>query len=127
VIELALRPAWMRQALCRNTDADLWHPQRGRNPATVLRNVCRACPVRTDCAAYAVSLGRECQGFWAAMSYKERTRLRARGRVLVGDDELTYDRTTGNVEVVTVGPTLDPATALAQLAAWPELSVARSA
>ena len=77
-------------------------------------------PGTEDCATFAVSLGRDAQGFWAGLSYPERTRLRARGRVRVGGDELTYDKATGQVEVVAVGPTPDATTASTMLAAWPD-------
>ena len=46
------RPACHAEALCRCGDPDLWHPHRGSQLGTLrtLRDVCRSCSVRAECA-----------------------------------------------------------------------------
>jgi WhiB family redox-sensing transcriptional regulator len=65
---------WMESALCRQTDAELWFPDRENpNPAGLIRsiraaqNVCRSCPVQTECLDYALS-NNEKFGVWAGIN-----------------------------------------------------------
>ena len=65
---------WMESALCRQTDAELWFPDR-ENPntdgfITTIRRaqtVCRSCPVQTECLDYALS-NNEKFGVWAGIN-----------------------------------------------------------
>ena len=78
---------WQRLGLCRGRDsAQFFHPDgergasRGRRE-TAAKSVCRACPVRAECAAQALST-REPYGVWGAMTEHERS-LIARSEVRV--------------------------------------------
>jgi len=75
---------WQRLGLCRGRDsAQFFHPDgergasRGRREAAA-KNVCRACPVRAQCAAQALAT-REPYGVWGGFSEGERLRLLAVG------------------------------------------------
>ena len=69
------RDSWRRQALCAG------HPDRGAwfsdEPDEIRRAkaVCRACPVSTECLAFALKTGPH-DGIWAGTSRYERRRLR---------------------------------------------------
>ncbi|HMK62981.1 MAG TPA: WhiB family transcriptional regulator [Acidimicrobiales bacterium] len=66
---------WRKQALCAG------HPDRGawfsEDTAVTKRAqaVCRACPVREDCLAFAVGTGQR-DGIWGGMTPYQRRRLR---------------------------------------------------
>jgi WhiB family redox-sensing transcriptional regulator len=71
---------WQRLGSCRGRDsAQFFHPDgergasRGRREAAA-KNVCRACPVRAECAAQALST-REPYGVWGGFTESERLRL----------------------------------------------------
>ncbi|GAA3267214.1 WhiB family transcriptional regulator [Dactylosporangium vinaceum] len=75
---------WQRLGLCRGRDsAQFFHPDgergasRGRRE-TAAKNVCRACPVRAECAAQALTT-REPYGVWGGFTEGERLRLLALG------------------------------------------------
>jgi WhiB family redox-sensing transcriptional regulator len=75
---------WQRLGLCRGRDsAQFFHPDgergasRGRRESAA-KNVCRACPVRAECAAQALTT-REPYGVWGGFTEGERLRLLALG------------------------------------------------
>jgi WhiB family redox-sensing transcriptional regulator len=75
---------WQRLGLCRGRDStQFFHPDgergasRGRREATA-KSVCRACPVRAECAAQALT-SREPYGVWGGFTEAERLRLLAIG------------------------------------------------
>ncbi|GAA0717471.1 WhiB family transcriptional regulator [Dactylosporangium roseum] len=75
---------WQRLGLCRGRDsAQFFHPDgergasRGRREAAA-KSVCRACPVRAECAAQALAT-REPYGVWGGFTEGERLRLLALG------------------------------------------------
>jgi len=75
---------WQRLGLCRGRDsAQFFHPDgergasRGRRE-NAAKNVCRACPVRAECAAQALAT-REPYGVWGGFTESERLRLLAIG------------------------------------------------
>jgi WhiB family redox-sensing transcriptional regulator len=71
--------AWMVEALCAQTDPESFFPGKGE-PTGPARLVCLACPVRSECLAYAVRRN-ERDGIWGGTSPRERRVLR---RELVG-------------------------------------------
>ena len=96
----ALRPiieAWEWQAvgLCRDrATAQFFHPdddlgrisRRLREAAA--KRLCASCPVRTDCATHALTVGEE-YGVWGGFTETERSRLRDVGwHDAVGEDRL---------------------------------------
>ncbi len=74
--DLAADRAWMDEGLCGQVDPDLWYPEDG-NAAQAKRakQVCRGCPVRAECLAYALDAAEE-HGVWGGRGLKERRRLR---------------------------------------------------
>jgi WhiB family redox-sensing transcriptional regulator len=66
--------SWADQALCAQTDPDVWFPPiGGRNDAA--KAICAACPVTAECLAYALESGQE-EGIWGGTSAVERRHLR---------------------------------------------------
>lgn len=68
---------WMKQALCRETDPELFFPpsENHRRQVNEAKSVCRQCPVVHDCAGYAIerpALG----GIWGGTTDTERRRIR---------------------------------------------------
>jgi WhiB family redox-sensing transcriptional regulator len=77
-IELLLtRPAWMARGACRGAGSEIFFPERGESlePA---RAYCDRCPVREECASYALEISREglLPGVWAGTSERTRRQLR---------------------------------------------------
>ena len=75
---------WQRLGLCRGRDsAQFFHPDgergasRGRREAAA-KQLCRACPVRAECAAHALAT-REPYCVWGGFTEAERLRLLATG------------------------------------------------
>ena len=67
------RPAWMRDALCREYSGEMFFPGTGASfePA---REVCRRCLVREACLAFALE-HEEPDGCWGGLSGQERRAL----------------------------------------------------
>jgi WhiB family transcriptional regulator, redox-sensing transcriptional regulator len=78
--------AWMADGLCAQTDPDAFFPDRGESPRPA-KSVCAACPVRAECAAYALERG-ERFGIWGGLSERERRAIRRRGRAGDLDSEV---------------------------------------
>jgi WhiB family redox-sensing transcriptional regulator len=89
---------WQRYGACRGRDSgQFFHPDGERGASRLRReiaakSICRACPVRAQCAAHALTV-REPYGVWGGFTETERLRLlaagwedlvRAPGRVDVG-------------------------------------------
>jgi hypothetical protein len=73
VAEATIGP-WTARAQCAETDPELFFPPKG-DPATAARAICRRCPVREDCLAYALDAGEE-YGIWGGLDPAERNNLR---------------------------------------------------
>ena len=75
---------WQRNGACRGRDsAQFFHPDGERGASRLRReiaakSVCRACPVRAECAAHALA-AREPYGVWGGFTESERVRLLATG------------------------------------------------
>ena len=66
---------WRRQALCAgHPDQGAWFAEDGA-AAQRAKAVCRACPVRSECLAFAVATG-PYDGIWGGTTPYERRRLR---------------------------------------------------
>lgn len=76
-------PRWMRDGACMNSDdADLWFPtgdatEEARQQAEEAKTVCRGCPVRAECAAYAQA-DPSLSGVWGGTTKQERAAIRRR-------------------------------------------------
>jgi WhiB family transcriptional regulator, redox-sensing transcriptional regulator len=70
---------WRREALCRDTNPDLFFPVGTTGQALVqidqAKQVCRACPVQADCLEFALSTNQD-SGIWGGTSEEERRKLR---------------------------------------------------
>ncbi|GCD38015.1 transcriptional regulator WhiB [Streptomyces chrestomyceticus JCM 4735] len=69
---------WMDEALCAQTDPDLFHPEDNNRYATA-RKLCATCPVRTQCEEHAArvegDVSRERRhGLWAGHTPYARAR-----------------------------------------------------
>lgn len=63
-------------AVCEDAvDADVWCPTERDDPSLVVA-MCMACPVRPECAAYAIAAG-ERGGIWGALTPAERVAVRS--------------------------------------------------
>lgn len=68
-------PGWMGEALCAQTDPEVFFPTIGRAGAEAKR-VCAVCPVRQDCLEYGIENG--LQGIWGGVGERNRQEERAR-------------------------------------------------
>jgi WhiB family transcriptional regulator, redox-sensing transcriptional regulator len=70
---------WRAQALCRDTDPELFFPIGTTGAALVqieqARAVCRQCPVQADCLEFALTTNQD-SGIWGGTSEEERRVLR---------------------------------------------------
>ena len=81
---------WRRNAICSDTDPDLFFPVGTTGYALVqidrAKQVCDECPVKIDCLDYALETNQD-SGIWGGTSEEERRILRrrvaGRQRVLV--------------------------------------------
>ena len=68
---------WRDNALCAQTDPEVFFPDRGQSNAPAKR-ICARCEVRAECRDHALS-AREPFGVWGGTSEKDRQRMRRRG------------------------------------------------
>lgn len=70
-------PSWMDQAICPETDPELFHPETAGHAYIVreAKAVCARCPVRDECLEYALAID-ERWGIWGGLLPSERDRLR---------------------------------------------------
>lgn len=73
LLDLLVRPAWMRDALCREFPLVNFHPERGE-PVEPAKAICRRCLVIAECGAYAVGEGIG-HGIWGGMAPRARQEL----------------------------------------------------
>lgn len=73
--------SWRKQAICRDTDPDLFFPVGTTGYALVqierAKQVCGECPVHVDCLDYALETNQD-SGIWGGTSEEERRNLRRR-------------------------------------------------
>jgi WhiB family redox-sensing transcriptional regulator len=72
-----LTQPWWLSALCAQTDADVFFPEKGQS-AHAAKRICMKCTVRAECSAEVLSRSEE-HGVYAGMVKSERRR--ARGEV----------------------------------------------
>lgn len=71
-------PPFVAQALCAQTDPEIFFPELGESSATA-RKVCWSCPVRRECLAYAIE-NNEPYGVWGGYASRARRALKWRHR-----------------------------------------------
>jgi WhiB family redox-sensing transcriptional regulator len=81
LVSAAEGSSWQDDALCAQTDPELFFPEKGGTTAPAKR-VCRACPVRPECLEWALDAD-ERFGVLGGLSPRERRRLRG-----LADDDL---------------------------------------
>ncbi|MFJ1647936.1 WhiB family transcriptional regulator [Streptomyces sp. NPDC088258] len=64
---------WRADALCAETDPELFHPEPGQSAAEAKR-ICMACPVRRECRDHALATA-QWWGVWGGLGQRERRRL----------------------------------------------------
>lgn len=67
---------WMAKAACKGVTGMFYPEDKDRSNYTAAKKLCRACPVRSECAEAGID---EVHGVWGGMSPRERARVR-RGR-----------------------------------------------
>lgn len=75
-LELPRPLDWMSDARCVETDPEAFFPSTGNSGAAAKR-VCRVCPVRDECLAWALETG-EPHGVLGGASAEDRRRMRRR-------------------------------------------------
>ncbi|MDP9801346.1 WhiB family redox-sensing transcriptional regulator [Arcanobacterium wilhelmae] len=65
--------SWMEDALCAQTDPDIFYPEKGGSTAPAT-SICRNCPVRAECLDYAVTNDIR-HGIWGGTSDNDRKRM----------------------------------------------------
>jgi len=80
VTESLLTPEdWVRDAVCATTSPDLFFPDHGdMETVRAAKRICASCPVRTECAEYAIRTN-QTYGIWGGMAPKT---LRAERRTV---------------------------------------------
>jgi WhiB family redox-sensing transcriptional regulator len=70
---------WRSQAICRDTDPDLFFPIGTTGQALVqidrAKEVCGMCPVKTDCLEYALETNQD-SGIWGGLDEEQRRNIR---------------------------------------------------
>ncbi len=64
-------PHWSEQALCAQTDPEVFYPQNGGSGIAEARAICELCDVRAECLADALSRGDQ-HGVWGGLSLRQR-------------------------------------------------------
>ncbi|MER6183085.1 WhiB family transcriptional regulator [Streptomyces sp. NPDC001652] len=71
------RHAWMDQALCAQTDPDLFTGAAISNATKAPKKVCTSCPVTDECAAHEQAIRdhdwEPLAGIWGGLSQRQRT------------------------------------------------------
>lgn len=65
---------WRALGRCAGTDPDLWFAV-GAQEHKMAKMICRSCPVRKECLAYALEAPVD-HGVWGGMTERERRRFR---------------------------------------------------
>lgn len=65
--------SWMEDALCAQTDPDIFYPEKGGSTAPAT-SICRGCGVRAQCLEYAIRNDIR-HGIWGGTSDNDRKRI----------------------------------------------------
>ena len=72
------REPWMDEALCAETDPDMFFPEKG-DEGRAAKRICGECPVRSACLEYALTNNLQL-GIWGGLAIAERRKLAAAAR-----------------------------------------------
>lgn len=67
---------WMQDALCAQTDPDMFFPQKGGSTKPA-KKICRNCDVVAECLAFALRTG-QTEGIWGGKSTRELRKMRGK-------------------------------------------------
>jgi WhiB family redox-sensing transcriptional regulator len=70
------RPLWMDRGICRGEPIETFFADRGGDSYKRAQGLCERCPVRSECADYAIA-DPLIFGWWGGMSERERRKIRA--------------------------------------------------
>ncbi|MBM7824884.1 WhiB family redox-sensing transcriptional regulator [Arcanobacterium pluranimalium] len=74
--------SWMEDALCAQTDPDIFYPEKGGSTAPAT-SVCNSCSVRAECLDYAVTNDIR-HGIWGGTSDNDRKRMSRERKIARG-------------------------------------------
>jgi WhiB family redox-sensing transcriptional regulator len=66
---------WMKEALCAETDPEIFFPEKYESVAATAKKVCAECDVAKQCLEYALR-NNEQYGIWGGLSLIERRALK---------------------------------------------------
>lgn len=74
-------PEWMRvsspDAVCAQTDPELWFPEQGQRSSVVAKRLCQGCPLMQACREWALARPDKAEfGVWGGLTEHERRMLR---------------------------------------------------
>lgn len=69
---------WTQDALCAQTDPEMFHPEKGGSTKDA-KTICGRCDVILECRAYALR-NNEQEGIWGGLSAPERRKIRRAAR-----------------------------------------------
>ncbi len=69
---------WRNRAACAGLDTQLFFPSQGESISEA-KEICASCPVRVECADYALASGQRF-GIWGGTTERDRRRERGRRR-----------------------------------------------
>jgi WhiB family redox-sensing transcriptional regulator len=70
------RPEWMARGVCRGEPIETFFADRGGDAYKRAQRLCARCPVRRECADFAIA-DPLIFGWWGGMSERERRKVRA--------------------------------------------------
>lgn len=68
---------WVDDALCAQTDPELFFPEKGGN-SLVVKRICAKCQVKDQCLEWALT-NNEKYGIWGGTSEHDRRKLKRKG------------------------------------------------
>lgn len=74
-----VHPEWMQLARCKETDPEVFFPERGDSTMDTLvaKRICLKCEVRVECLQYAVD-NQERHGIWGGLNEKARRKYKGK-------------------------------------------------
>ncbi len=85
--------SFTESAECSGMDTRGFFPPNGESPMPEYRDACKRCPVRDECAEWAIV--HEVGGWWAGLSPEERKRERRRRGIAVDAPEIVMGSAKG--------------------------------